>query len=113
MKGLLADVNDGKQVRILLRLLQEEPRAEFWGHLNLTVPTFAESAFTRADLDVWLKCQAEELLLITANRNDDGPDSLEATIRATQHQQKCLPVFTLADANRILNERFYAEMVAD
>jgi len=31
--------------------------------------------------DVWLKCQAEEVLLITANRNDDGPDSLEATIR--------------------------------
>ena len=114
MKGLLADVNDGKQVRVLLMLLQEEPRAEFWKHLGLIVPTFADLGLhpRSTDLDVWCKCQAEELLLITANRNDDGPDSLEATIR-TYTTPQSLPVFTLADANRILNERSYAELVAD
>ena len=114
MKGLLADVNDVKQVRILLMLLQEEPRAIFWNHLGLTFPTFTELGLhaRSKDMDVWLKCQVEELVLITANRNDDDPDSLESTIR-TYGTPTSLPVFTLADANRVLDERSYAETVAD
>jgi hypothetical protein len=59
-----------------------------------------------------LTCQAEELILITANRNNDGPDSLEATIQAHGTPQS-LPIFTLADPNRVLSERTYAEAVAD
>ena len=43
MKGLLADVNNVKQVRVLLMLLQEESRGEFWLHLGLTTPTFADA----------------------------------------------------------------------
>jgi hypothetical protein len=114
VKGLLADVNNVKQVRVLLMLLDEEPRGEFWHHLDLTTPTFADLGLNprSLDTDVWLKCQAEELVLITTNRNDDGPDSLEATIRAHGTPQS-LPVFTLADANRVLSERSYAELVAD
>ena len=52
------------------------------------------------------------MILITSNRNDDGPDSLEATIR-THGTPHSLPVFTLADAKRVLKERSYAELVAD
>jgi hypothetical protein len=37
---------------------------------------------------------------------------LEATIR-THGTSQSLPVFTLADANRVLNERSYAERVSD
>jgi hypothetical protein len=83
VKGLLADVNNVKQVRVLLMLLQEESGSELWHHLNLTTPTFAELGLhpRSPDTNVWLMCQAEQLVLITANRNDDGPDSLEATIR--------------------------------
>jgi hypothetical protein len=114
VKGLLADVNDGKQVRVLVMLLQEAPRALFWDHLGLTIRTFADLGLhsRSTDLDVWLKCQAEDLLLITANRNDDSDDSLESTIR-THCTPESLPVFTLADANRVLDERSYAELVAD
>ncbi len=114
MKGLLADVNSVKQVRFLLMLLHEDARREFWHYLALTTPTFAEVGLhpRSTDTDVWLKCQADELLLITANRNDDGPDSLEATIR-THGTPHSLPVFTLADANRVLSERSCAEHVAD
>ena len=114
MKGLLADVNNIKQVLILLMLLREESRSELWQHLNLTAPTFAELGLhpRSADTDVWRRCQEEQLVLITANRNDDGPDSLEATIR-THGTSQSLPVFTLADANRVLSERSYAELVAD
>jgi hypothetical protein len=103
MKGLLADMNDVRQVRVLVMILQEEPRLEFWNHLRLSTPTFA-------DLEVWQKCQEEELVLITANRNADSPDSLKTTIR-THGTVASLPVFTLADANRGLTERTYAELV--
>jgi hypothetical protein len=114
VKGLLSDVNNVKQVRILLMLLHEEPRSLFWKHLDLIIPTFADLGLNprSKDSEVWFKCQAEELLLITANRNADGPESLAATIRMHGTPQS-LPVFTLADANRVIDERSYAEHVAD
>jgi hypothetical protein len=59
---------------------------------------------------VWQTCQREQLVLITANRNHDGPDSLEATIQAEGTDQS-LPVLTLADADRILRSDDYAERV--
>jgi hypothetical protein len=49
---------------------------------------------------------------VTSNRNAEGSDSLEATIRALSTPNS-LPVFTLADAQRVLQERSYAERVAD
>ena len=60
---------------------------------------------------IWRTCQREQLVLITGNRNDDGPDSLEAVIR-DENRPDSLPVFTLANANRILRDRGYAEQVA-
>jgi len=103
VKGLLADVNNVKQVRVLLMLLQEEARVEFWNHLGLTMRTFADLGLHphSPDVDVWRRCQSAELVLNTANRNEDGPDSLEATIR-THGTGQSLPVFALADANRVL-----------
>jgi hypothetical protein len=49
---------------------------------------------------------------MTDNRNDDGPDSLEATIR-NENQAGSLPVVTIADTDRILRDRLYAERVAE
>lgn len=114
MKGLLADINSVKQVVVLRTILEQESRRELWQHLNLVTPSFAEVGLIprSPDIDVWRICQVEELILITANRNEEGPDSLEATIRIEGTPQS-LPVFTLADANRVLNERSYAERVAD
>ncbi len=67
-----------------------------------------------ADSDgvVWHRCQERAALLLTNNRNDDGPDSLEATIRVhnTPHS---LPVFTIGDADSILASPEYAEQVID
>lgn len=60
-------------------------------------------------------CQHKELVLITANRNHDGEDSLEATIRR-ENTPHSLPVLTLADADRILFILFdpvYADHVAE
>lgn len=56
-------------------------------------------------------CQQREIVLLTANRNDEGPESLEATIRALNHPRS-LPVFTIADPELVLVSRDYAERVA-
>jgi hypothetical protein len=94
--------------------MREKSRVEFWNHLGLSTLTFADLGLhpRSTDLEVWRKCQEAELILITANRNEDAPDSLETTIR-TQGNSRSLPVFTLANANRVLTDRAYAEAVAD
>jgi hypothetical protein len=48
--------------------------------------------------------------LITANRHDEGPDSLESTIRDL-NEPLSLPVFTIADPGAVLTSRDYAERV--
>jgi len=53
-----------------------------------------------------------QAILLTANRHDDGPESLEATIQ--QHNTTdSLSVFTFANDQRVLRDRPYAEAVAD
>lgn len=64
-----------------------------------------------SDAVIWLTCQQEQMILVTANRNADGPDSLEMTLR-TQNTTTSLPVFTIANAERVFHSRDYAERVA-
>ena len=61
---------------------------------------------------VWDFCQREQMVLITANRNQDGDDSLETAIR-TRSTPESLPVFTIADADEILRNRAYADRVVE
>ena len=52
------------------------------------------------------------MILLTNNRNDDGPDSLEAAIR--QHNTAdSLPVFTIGNVGRLEMSRAYAEEVVE
>jgi hypothetical protein len=64
------------------------------------------------DARVWEVCQQRQLYLLTNNRNEDGPDSLGAVIRA-QNTATSLPVFTVSDAERIFHSRGYAEQVIE
>lgn len=59
---------------------------------------------------MWRRCQEKQALLITGNRNDDGPESLESTIRAGNTPQS-LPVFTIGDAKRTMVDREYSDAV--
>jgi hypothetical protein len=61
---------------------------------------------------IWRMCQREGLVLVTGNRNRRGPDSLEA-VNQDENQPDSLPVITLADADRVLRDRPYAERVAE
>ena len=78
----------------------------------MSCTTFAEVGLDPADSDavIWHRCQERRLFLLTNNRNDDAPDSLQATIRASNTPES-LPVFTIGDAERLRNSRDYSDRV--
>lgn len=114
MIRILADNNAEGHVRVLLRVLLGEAWIEFWNELEVTVVTFEEIGLDRdsSDADLWHACQSEQIVLITNNRNAKGPESLEAVVRAA-NQPDSLPVFTLANAERLRSNRSYAEKTAE
>jgi hypothetical protein len=111
---LLADVNVQGHVARLIALMQGPYWRELWDHLQIRSVAFQDIGISPDDTDahVWEACQQQQLYLLTNNRNDDGPDSLEATIRARSSPEN-IPVFTFADADSILHDRDYAERVIE
>lgn len=63
------------------------------------------------DRDVWRFAQEKQLILLTGNRNKDGADSLEQTIR-DENMPDSLPVVTIGITDR-LEERLYREQCAE
>jgi hypothetical protein len=64
--------------------------------------TFQEAglAFTASDREIYRFAQAHFMLLLTANRNMRGPDSLEKTLRE-EHHAFSLPIITIANKDRV------------
>jgi hypothetical protein len=113
MPGLLADINVQGQVELLRLVLESSEWADLWASLQMGIATFAEVGLDRRapDVEVWRLCQQRGLFLVTGNRNHDGEDSLEATIQR-ENTAESLPVFTLADPERVRHSRAYAEQAA-
>jgi hypothetical protein len=111
---LLADANITGHIARLMSRMRSEQWREFCDFLQLSCLDFQDLGLHPADTDaqVWHCCQLHEVLLLTNNRNDDGPDSLEATIRLHNTSQS-VPVFTIADADKILSVHEYADRVID
>lgn len=109
MRGIVADVNVEGHVARLVELLRTGEWAEYWPLMNVELVTFTDIGLESndPDRDVWRACQRESLVLITANRNDDGPDSLAAESDATS-----LPVLTISNALLFLSSAEYAARVA-
>ncbi|NJK67337.1 MAG: DUF5615 family PIN-like protein [Microcoleus sp. CSU_2_2] len=63
-----------------------------------------------SDRIVWRFAQANQMILLTANRNMKGLDSLEQTIRE-ENTSTSLPVVTIGNLDR-LDERNYRERCA-
>jgi hypothetical protein len=103
VRGILADHNVRGQVNYLLAIIEAPPWNEFWEDLGLAQLHFEDVGLApeSSDLDVWLRCQTEGLVLITANRNYKGSDSLEATLRS-HNGPTSLPVFTIADIDKLI-----------
>ncbi|MBW4479206.1 MAG: ACP S-malonyltransferase [Tolypothrix brevis GSE-NOS-MK-07-07A] len=63
-----------------------------------------------SDYIVWQFCQTKQMILITANRNMKGTDSLEQMIRE-ENTATSLPIVTIGSKER-LDERVYRERCA-
>jgi hypothetical protein len=82
--------------------------------LDVTLQTFPEMGLDPATPDdvVWRYCQAQRYYLLTSNRNEDSPDSLEATLRR-EGTPTCLPVFTLPQPDRVYANPIFLDRVVE
>ena len=114
MIGLLPDENLRGHFERMLAHFRSSRWDEVWSELGGRYETFVSLGLADGTPDrvVFARCQELELVLLTANRNHRGPDSLEAAIR--DGGPDALPVLTLGDDKRFLYDTAYAdEVVAD
>lgn len=114
MKGILADANIIGPIDALVHQMQTGEWFDLWAGLELVFRHFDDVGLSpdASDLEIWQICQAEQLILITDNRNKKSADSLEATIRL-HNQPDSLPVFTISDMTKFGANRIYAEKVLE
>lgn len=113
MQGLLADVNVQGHLSFLRRVLEDLDLWPALAELGLQLVTFRDLGLPM-DLDdrqLWNGCQRQGWVLLTENRNHEGPDSLQATLTDSWHAGH-LPVLTLANKARFEHSREYAVSVA-
>src|SRR5215470_19554390 len=113
MASIMADHNVEGHFAVLLRLWTSDIWKPVWESLTLEVESFERLGipYDTSDRELWQLCQRCEIVLLTANRNDEGADSLEATMQAL-NTPSSLPVLTIADPESVLANRDYAEQVA-
>lgn len=95
-------------------LLWSIMRNEGWLKLiDIPMQTFADIGMPvdAPDREVWRFAQRHQLVLLTANRNDEGDDSLEQTIQE-ENTSTSLPVLTIGTLDR-MKERTYREQCAE
>jgi len=113
LKGILADHNIAGQTRDLVDdFYGSEEWSEIWKSLGLSFLVFSNIGLDHRSPDdlVWQTCQDNGLILITGNRNHDGPDSLEATLRE-RLQSDSLPVITVSKPKSLgLNALYTAQV---
>jgi hypothetical protein len=114
VKGLVADANIQGQVEYFVQRMQADVWADIWDALGLVLMRFEDIGLSASstDSEVWNVCQAEQLILVTDNRNLDSENSLEATIRRNSTSES-LPVFTIADVDEFRTSAAYVERVVE
>ena len=100
-------------MQALLRLLTSAVWDEVWHGLAIRVESFASLGLPEntSDAALWQFCQAQQIILITGNRNKAGTDALETVIER-YNIPTSLPVLTIGAPPRVLSGRAYAERVA-
>lgn len=64
------------------------------------------------DRIVWRFAQANQMILLTANRSMEGQNSLEKVMRE-ENTSTSLPVITIGNADRLLNDKNYLNLCVD
>jgi len=110
--SLVADANVEGHLNYLINRIAAGEYGEYWDLLGVRVIDLADLGLgpESPDVEVWRACQREQAVLITANRNRDGEDSLDATIRR-EGDLTSLPVLTLGDPDRLRHSPEYADRV--
>src|SRR5436190_20048616 len=110
MPAILFDYDVQGHFRVLSSIWTSPARIELWNMLDCSAHTFRGLAIPQdtADADLWDYCQANQFVLVTGNRNAKGDQSLEAVIQQ-QNLPASLPVLTIADSERVMTDRSYAE----
>ena len=113
MRGILADVNVQGQLPYLVRLMENMGLTDILEDLQLRFFTFRDFGLSPRmdDRSLWQFCQLGKFVLLTENRNHDGPDSLTATL-LDSWVQGLLPVLTLGNKGKFDNHPEYAVRVA-
>jgi hypothetical protein len=114
MLTLMADHDVEGQMQVLLRLLTSAEWHALWTELAVRVESFASLGMPThtSDVILWELCQTQHIILITGNRNENSPASLEATIH-TSNTPSSLPVLTISEPQRVLSSRAYAHWVVE
>lgn len=114
MQGLLADVNVQGHLHWLRNLLKS---VDLWTLLEVEGIRFESFAGIglRNNLDdrsIWEFCQANGWVLFTNDKNNDGRNSLQATLDDSW-QPGHMPVLTLANQGRFVRGGDYSRRVAN
>jgi hypothetical protein len=114
MPTIMADHDIEGQIQVLLRLLTSAEWHALWTELAVHVESFAslDVPTNTPDAALWRLCQTQGIILITGNRNQDSPESLEAVMQ-TDNTAASLPVLTIGEPQRILTSRAYAYRVVE
>jgi hypothetical protein len=114
MPAIMADHDIEGQMQALLRLLTSTEWRVLWTELAVRIESFASLGLPvdTPDAELWRFCQTHQIVLITGNRNHDGPESLEAVIQAA-NTPASLPVLTIGEPQRIFSSSVYARRVVE
>lgn len=109
--NLLVDHNLGGHAEILLGNIASQGWLEL---LPIRFVTFKEISLPidSNDRTVWQLAQANQMILLTANRSMKGEDSLEQVLRE-ENTVESFPVITIGDADRLLADRVYRNYCVD
>ncbi len=104
--NFLVDYNLDRYALLFLGILTKGGWLEF---LSIRFVTFIEAGLSMDSSDrlVWSYAQANQMMILTANRNMKGDDSLEQVIRA-ENRSNSFPVVTIGSLER-LDEFDYRE----
>jgi hypothetical protein len=107
----LIDHNLGGHAEILLGNIASQGWLEL---IEIHFVTFKEMnlPIDSNDRVVWKIAQANQMILLTANRSMKGEDSLEQVLRE-ENKVDSLPVITIGDPDRFLEDRWYRNRCVD
>jgi hypothetical protein len=72
-------------VQLVLHICMSPEWHAIWTELAVRVESFASLGLpvNTPDAALWQFCQTQQIILITGNRNEDAPESLEAVLQTS------------------------------